>query len=166
MLPNTVLPDVLDPNLRIVFCGVAVGDASARRGAYYAGPGNRFWSVLFEVGLTPVLLRPEQFATLPCYGLGLTDLAKQTSGNDARIAESDFDQDLLRAKIMTCAPAILAFNGKKAAEVFLGRCVIYGLQPETIEETQLFVLPSTSGSARGYWDITHWHRLADMFAKL
>ena len=35
-----VLPDVLGPGLRIVFCGMAAGDRSAREGAYYADPGN------------------------------------------------------------------------------------------------------------------------------
>src|ERR1700753_3045292 len=57
-LPAPVLPDVLEPGLRVVFCGTAPGTASARAGAYYAGPGNRFWVTLHEVGLTPVLLRP------------------------------------------------------------------------------------------------------------
>jgi TDG/mug DNA glycosylase family protein len=27
--------------------------ASALRGAYYAGPGNKFWKTLHEVGLIP-----------------------------------------------------------------------------------------------------------------
>jgi len=47
-----VLPDMLAPGLRIVFCGTAVGSASARRRAYYASPGNSFWPTLFRVGLT------------------------------------------------------------------------------------------------------------------
>jgi G:T/U-mismatch repair DNA glycosylase len=41
-----VLPDLLRPGLRIVFCGTAAGTASARAGAYYAGPGNAFWPTL------------------------------------------------------------------------------------------------------------------------
>ncbi len=75
-----VLPDVLAPGLRIVFCGTAVGSASARRRAYYAGPGNSFWPTLFTVGLTPRQLRPEEYATVIEYGLGLTDLAKSIAG--------------------------------------------------------------------------------------
>ena len=53
-----VLPDVLAPGLRIVFCGTAAGTVSARRGAYYAHPQNRFWPALHAVGLTPRLMRP------------------------------------------------------------------------------------------------------------
>lgn len=34
-----ILPDVLQPNLNIVFCGTAPGTVSAQRGAYYANAG-------------------------------------------------------------------------------------------------------------------------------
>ncbi|MFZ2360304.1 MAG: hypothetical protein WA040_13255 [Anaerolineae bacterium] len=37
----TVLPDILAPNLDIVFCGTAVGNVSAQGGASYAGPSKR-----------------------------------------------------------------------------------------------------------------------------
>ena len=57
---STVLPDLLTPGLRVVFCGIAVGTPSARRGAY-AGSGNQFWSVLARVGLTPRQLAPAEF---------------------------------------------------------------------------------------------------------
>jgi TDG/mug DNA glycosylase family protein len=78
----SVLPDVLAPNLAIVFCGTAVGTASALRRAYYAGPGNAFWRTLFEVGLTPRVLEPDEHAFILEFGLGLTDLAKNISGAD------------------------------------------------------------------------------------
>lgn len=45
-----VLDDVLAPNLRVVFCGTAVGVRSAARGHYYAGPGNDFWRLLHGSG--------------------------------------------------------------------------------------------------------------------
>ena len=48
-----VLPDLIKPGLRIVFCGTAAGNVSAARGAYYAHPQNRFWSALHAFGLTP-----------------------------------------------------------------------------------------------------------------
>ena len=85
-VPADVLPDVLEMGLRIVFCGSAAGTASARAGAYYAGPGNKFWDVLHATGLTPRRLAPASFRTLPRYGLGLTDLCKRQSGPDTGIA--------------------------------------------------------------------------------
>src|SRR3954464_11234255 len=81
-----VLPDVLVPGLKLVFCGTAPSPTSAARGAYYAGPGNRFWDILAETGLTPRRLAPEEYGLLPQFGIGLTDIVKSQSGVDADIA--------------------------------------------------------------------------------
>lgn len=163
-VPGPVLPDVLRENLRIVFCGSAAGRRSAALGAYYAGPGNRFWPTLHAVGLTPRLLRPEEFALLPDFGLGLTDLCKTASGADQALPPAADDPAALRRKIARYRPAILAFVGKRPAAVTLGRRVDYGAQPERIGApgmtTALFVLPSPSGLARRYWDEEPWRALA------
>ena len=80
-----VLPDLLVPGLRLVICGSAAGAVSAARGAYYAGPGNKFWRVLAEIGLTPHLMEPHEFRALVNFGIGLTDLVKTASGSDASL---------------------------------------------------------------------------------
>jgi TDG/mug DNA glycosylase family protein len=158
-----VLPDVLVPGLRVVFCGTAVGRQSAAARAYYAHPSNRFWRVLHRTGLTPQVLAPSQYGELPRYGIGLTDLAKRTSGTDDSLSRGAFDVDGFRDRIMRCAPAVVAFNGLTAAQKVLSReGVTYGLQPERIGESLVYVLPSTSGSANAYWDESHWENLADM----
>ena len=159
-LPAPILPDVLLPGLRVVFCGTAPGAASARAGAYYAGPGNRFWTTLHEVGLTPVLLRPAEFARLPEFGIGLTDASKTASGSDREVGTRGFDPHRLATAIALAAPAHLAFNGKNAARAALGRAVEYGPQPERIGGARTWVLPSTSGAARRFWDIEPWEELA------
>jgi len=159
-LPTPILPDVLGPGLRVVFCGTAPGTASARAGAYYAGPGNRFWATLHEVGPTPVLLAPAEFARLPQFGIGLTDISKTASGSDQQVGRSGFDPARLEATIAAVAPAHLAFNGKNAARAALGRPVDYGRQPERVAGAAVWVLPSTSGAARGFWDIGPWQELA------
>jgi len=156
----SVLPDVLKPGLRVVFCGTAVSKKSAEVNAYYAGPGNKFWKVLADIGLTPTLLLPSQYKQLLDYGLGLTDLAKNKSGSDSSLAKDDFDRDVLRAKIIKFRPRYLCFNGKKAAKVFLqDECVDFGLHEETLAETHLFVAPSTSNQANGHWDMSKWQEL-------
>ena len=83
--PPHVLPDLIKPGLKIVFCGTAAGNVSAARGAYYAHPQNRFWSALHAFGLTPRQLKPEDYAELPQWGLGLTDIAKHVSGMDREL---------------------------------------------------------------------------------
>lgn len=161
-----VLPDVLRTGLDIVFCGTAAGAASARRGAYYAGPGNAFWPTLFRVGLTTRQLAPEEFRTLVRCGLGLTDMAKAVSGNDRELPAGSFDAGRLERAVRRHRPAILAFTSKRAAAEYYGCPVAYGLQQTGIGATKVFVLPSPSGAARGHWDESRWQELARLKTRL
>jgi TDG/mug DNA glycosylase family protein len=110
-----VLPDILRPGLRVVFCGTAAGTASARAGAYYAGPGNAFWATLHSTGLTPTRLSPAEFEQLPDFGIGLTDICKVLHGSDQEVGTGEFDVAGLEARITAVEPGNLAFNGKSAA---------------------------------------------------
>ncbi len=165
MIParNYLIPDVLAPGLRVVFCGTALGHESARRKAYYAHPGNAFWKALYRLGLTDSLLAPEDYASVLEYGIGLTDLCKTESGNDHELPQGCFDAASLRRKILNYQPAWLAFTSKNAASGFLGVPVgriPYGAQKETIGATRLFVLSSPSGQARRWWREEVWEALA------
>lgn len=155
------LPDLLQPGLDLVICGTAAGEKSARLGQYYAHPSNRFWSTLHEVGLTPVLLAPSEFPRLVEFGIGLTDIEKRRSGSDRVALGSDCTADALHRAMAAVRPRALAFNGKRAAEIALSkRRVTFGLQAETIEGVPVFVLPSTSGAARGVWSLQPWKEIA------
>jgi double-stranded uracil-DNA glycosylase len=157
--PRSILPDLLRPGLRLVFCGTAAGKRSAAEGAYYAHPGNLFWRALFQSGLTPRLLAPREFPLLPDWGIGLTDLAKRHAGNDDELPGDAFDVPALVSKIERYAPGVLAFTSKNAARAMLGNKVHYGMQQATLGNTALFVLPSPSGQARGHWSLEPWMEL-------
>lgn len=156
-----VLPDVLAPGLRLVVCGSAAGRVSAARGCYYAGPGNKFWRTLAAVGLTGELLAPAAFARVLEFRIGLTDLVQDQSGGDHEIDFARAGRDGLRAKIVRFQPAVLCFNGKRAAQEFFGERVGTGAQDAVIGATRLFVAPSTSGAAAASWSLGVWQDLAD-----
>jgi double-stranded uracil-DNA glycosylase len=151
--PGAKLPDVLAPNLRVWFCGTAAGTQSAKRRAYYAGPGNRFWSILHEIGITPKRLEPHEYRTLLTYGIGLTDVCKTSAGMDSEIPADAFEPAALLTKLEELEPTVIAFNGKKAARVALrltaGAQVAYGHQQQSLGGAAVWVLPSTSGAANG-----------------
>lgn len=158
-----VLPDLLRPGLRLVVCGTAAGAVSAAKGAYYAGPGNRFWPILAHTEMTPRLLRPDEFPLLLGFGIGLTDMAKTVSGADVDLPAHAFDRARLLARMTEIRPGCLAFNGKKAAAMALGRptgLLPYGLLPDVPGWPPVVVLPSTSGAASGFWDPAPWFALA------
>lgn len=169
---HPILPDLLQPGLRLVFCGSALGTASARAKAYYAKPGNKFWPTLHEVGLTPRRFAPAEYPALLELGIGLTDINKTQSGNDDALAPEHDDVAGLAARIEQYRPAILAFTAKRPAQVFLRDSFglqsppAYGLQPQRIGPTRLFVLPSTSGSGVRYWDIGPWQELKRLVDKV
>lgn len=156
-----ILPDLLYPGVRVVFCGTAAGTTSAKRRTYYAGPGNRFWAVLHEVGLTNRLLRPDEWENLRTFNIGLTDLAKHVYGLDSEIRTKDFDREGLMEKISRCQPSIVAFNGITAASKFLKVPTIpYGPRSVIAGFPRVFVLPSTSNAGRRWWSIEPWRELA------
>lgn len=168
-LPDTHhVPDILAPELNVVFCGTALGRASAQAKAYYANPGNFFWKAIHGVGLTPTLIKPKDYASVLQYRIGLTDLCKSAYGQDAELPEDAFDTDALRTKIEDYQPRFLAFTSKTGAAAMLGHFstagLTYGEQEHRIGDTRLWVLPSPSGQARKFWTITPWQALAAAIA--
>lgn len=162
--PPAILPDLLPRGAHLVFAGTAAGPASARKGAYYAGPGNRFWPTLHEAGFTPRLFRPEEFRLLPGLGIGLTDLCKRRAGLDKALRPEDFDVVRFLAAITACGPRAIAFTSKKAASVALGRPVErleLGEAAAPSWAPRVFVLPSPS-AANGHWarQRHHWAEAA------
>jgi double-stranded uracil-DNA glycosylase len=159
-----VLPDVLRPGLKLVFCGTAAGTVSAARGWYYAHPQNKFWRALHAVGLTPRLLAPAEYSELPRHGIGLTDIAKHVSGMDKELPNGALGHnacDALAAKIHNTQPALLAFTSLTAGRRYLRREAGFGEQKERIGETRLWVLPSPSPAANWNWDESWWRALAE-----
>lgn len=162
-----MLKDVLHKNLDVVFCGTAKGTTSAMKGFYYAGAGNQFYSILYKAGFTPKQLLPNECFNVLQYKIGLTDLVHNQHGNDNELDDSNYDVLGFTKKIKEHQPKYVAFNGKKAAAFALGfqgktKKVSYGLQTSTIGKTKLFVLPSTSGSARKFWDEQYWFELREL----
>jgi len=160
---RSLVPDVLAKGLDIVFCGSALGDVSWKRRAYYANAGNRFWQTLSETGLTPRQCAPQEYPLVTDWGVGLTDLVKNDHGQDAHIFDGHIDLALARAalrrKVLQWQPRVLAFTSRTVARQFLGRSAACGQQPETIGRTVIWVLPSTSGLARRFFDMTPWQEL-------
>lgn len=141
--------------------------ASAERGHYYSGRGNKFWQLLHESGFTPVRLAPEDDASLPSYGIGMTDLVKGVAQSHDR--GLDYGQaDAVAGHLIAAAPQWVAFNGLTAGRAAarrlgLGRPkdVVLGEQPWTVGTSRVFVVPNSSGAnaATPYADKLRWWTL-------
>ena len=124
--------------------------------------------------MTDRQLEPEEFRSLPKYGIGLTDLNKTEFGSDHQLKGSGDDPHSVHEKIRIYQPRYLAFTGKNNGMMFLhgvfGRKksepIVCGVQDGyKIGITELVILPSTSARARRFWDASFWKDLADLHSK-
>ncbi len=136
------LPPILRPGLRAVLVGTRGQSGSPHRLHYYDGPGNSFWALLFDSGLTPVRLEPAEDDRLPDFGLGLTDLVYRDGS--AEVAR-------LHGQLRHSVPRVVAFVSKSAAGAYASvtrqrRPRGYGPLSWPVAGRPAFVLPGPSGA--------------------
>src|SRR5436190_4718985 len=100
------LPDVIAPNLRVLFCGINPGLYTAAVGHHFARPGNRFWPALFKSGFTDRLLSPFEESALLSSGLGISNVVPHATATAAELTREDFVRGgrLLAAKVKKYQP--------------------------------------------------------------
>src|SRR5438093_2420510 len=143
-LQKSDVPDVLGPDLDVVFCGINPGRVSAAARAHFANPRNDFWRLLHDAGFTPRLLEPdEQFEALRS-GIGLTNAALRTTAGSGDLRRADFAgaAERLERIALELRPRAIAFVGKEAYRGVFGVRAELGPQKRTISDVGLFVLPS------------------------
>ena len=160
--PLSAVPDVLAPGLRVVFCGINPGRASAAAGAHFANPRNDFWRLLADAGFTPRLLAAAEQLRLLDYGYGLTNAARRTTRGSSELRRADFagTAERLAGIADELRPLVIAFVGKAAYEGTYRERPALGLQERRLSDTLLFVLPSTSpaNAAVPYDERLRWFR--------
>ncbi len=148
------LPDYVRPGLKLILVGINPGLRSAEVGHHFAGPNNRFWRLLHDSGLTPRQLAYDEDARLLDLGIGLTNIAARPTRSSADLANEDFKQGrrALVRKISRCRPPYVGFVGLTAYREFRGgRARVHcGLQAQSIEGAEIFVLPNPSGRNAHY----------------
>ena len=162
-----MIPDVLAPRLRVVFCGINPGRVSAAAGAHFANPRNDFWRLLHAAGFTPRLLAPGEQHEAPSYGVGITNAAHRTTPGSGDLRRADFAgaAERLEAIARDLQPLAIAFVGKEAYRGAFGERPELGLQARRLADSLLFVLPSTSpaNAAVPYRERLRWfHELRDL----
>jgi len=152
------LPDLLRPGLDLVFVGINPGEVSARRGHYYANPGNAFWRLLSASPLVSRAVAPEDDATL-AYArpvrIGFTDIVKRVETDSSKVsgAEVHAAVEAFRARIAAVRPRAVCFTGaRQFDDLFPGVRLPrrWGRQAVELEGAEVWVTPSTSGRAAAY----------------
>jgi TDG/mug DNA glycosylase family protein len=142
------VPDVLAPDLDVLFCGINPSPTSAARRHHFARPGNRFWPALHLAGLTPRLLTPDEDRDLPRYGLGITNVVDRPTRTAAELdaGELRVGGAALAALVERWRPAVLAVLGITAYRLAFDRPrAALGRQAEPVGGADTWVVPNPSG---------------------
>lgn len=143
------LRDVITPRPRILFVGINPGLRSEAVGHHFAGPGNPFWRLLYASALVPQPLRYEEDHRLVEFELALTNLCPRATRSASELHADEIERGLhvLRRKIRRMRPPVVALVGVTLYRHLFGRAASggAGAKPETIDGSQVFVLPNPSG---------------------
>src|SRR5947209_12278425 len=86
---NKTVPDVISPDLEVLFCGINPSLYSAAVKHHFARPGNRFWPTLHAAGFTPRLLHPSEERELLADGYGITNLADRATATADELSAAE-----------------------------------------------------------------------------
>jgi double-stranded uracil-DNA glycosylase len=185
-MPNPpTLPDLLRDGLDIVFVGINPSVYSATQGHYFARKINRFWpafsrsrlSVAARAGLGIERFEPMHDRLLQDFGFGFTDLVKRASPRSTDLTREEPKDGVaaLARKLKRYKPRFACFHGvtvgrpvQKVIAPEAGETAL-GLQPYTIGETRIFVVPNPSPANAHFTpaDQTYWYdALADALAQV
>lgn len=142
------IPDVLAPDLRVLFCGINPGLWSGATGYHFSRPGNRFWPALFRSGFTPRLFRPDEQEELLTLGLGITNVVPRATAKADELTMQELRDGgrVLVERVQRYRPQILAVLGLGAYRTAFNRPrTTVGRQPDALDNTEIWVLPNPSG---------------------
>lgn len=158
--PPGSLPDLLRPQLDVVFIGINPSLYSVQQGHYFARRTNRFWpafsrstlSLAARRALGVEALRPEHDHLLPKLGFGFTDAVKRASARATEVTPAEFVAGVkdLVVKLESFAPRIACFHGIMAYRPFFRALTgtkdapPLGLQSLRIGQSRLFLAPNPS----------------------
>jgi TDG/mug DNA glycosylase family protein len=147
------VPDILAPNLDVIFIGINPGLYSGATGYHFARPGNRFWPALHQSGFTPRQLAPAEELELLKYRIGMTKLVQRATATAAELTDTELRRGgtRIRREIRKLRPLAACFLGVGAyCQAYNLKKAAIGVQPERFEGVPLWVLPNPSGLNANY----------------
>lgn len=152
--PPTPLPDLIGPGCRLLFVGINPSLWSARVGAHFARPGNRFWPALAAAGITDRVLDMSQGesaqdrAMLIDRGIGITNVVSRPTARADELLPEELVAGgrRLLALVAEHQPRVVAVAGITAYRRAFDRPNAQrGRQPENLGTARLWLVPNPSG---------------------
>lgn len=161
---DAVIDDIGMDTCRLLVVGINPGLWTAKVGAPFARPGNRFWPALHQAGITPRLvdardgLSDADLAMLAEAGLGFTNVvaratarAGELTDDEIRVGGRVLAEKVARQRDLRGGPEIVmvagigAFRTAFGAKTPSGGKVGVGKQEKAIGGAETWVVPNPSG---------------------
>ncbi|WP_346234102.1 mismatch-specific DNA-glycosylase [Parafrigoribacterium mesophilum] len=151
---NAEVPDLVGPDLRLLFVGINPGLWTAATQTPFAHPGNRFYPALALAGIIPQLpsfaaglSEADRQAFLDA-GIGISNLVKRATVRADELSRQELraGADRLALDVARWKPAVVTIVGLTAYRAGFGHPKARaGAQPENLAGAQLWVVPNPSG---------------------
>ena len=151
---DTEVPDLLGPDLRLLFVGINPGLWTAATQTHFAHPANRFYPALLKAGVITRPISPSDGMTdadrdhLRSRGIGITSLVRRASARAAELTNEELRAGgaALEALVGRERPRVVAIAGITAYRTAFGQPKAkLGRQPEPLAGSELWVVPNPSG---------------------
>lgn len=151
---GTTVPDLIGPDLRLLFVGINPGLWTAATQSHFSSPSNRFYPALFEAGI--IERRIERGAALDDRdrdhlvgrGVGISNVVGRATAKASELSAEELRSGglTLRHLVRTARPAVVAIAGITAYRTaFAVPKATVGEQPAGFEGAALWVVPNPSG---------------------
>jgi TDG/mug DNA glycosylase family protein len=149
-----MVPDLIGPDVRLLFVGINPGLWTAATQTHFAHPGNRFYPALLEAGIIEsavdrgVGMTADDRRSLIERGIGITNIVPRATAKASELtpAELRAGGEALRSFVRAHRPAVVAVAGITAFRTaFSQPKATVGEQPGRFEGSRLFVVPNPSG---------------------
>jgi double-stranded uracil-DNA glycosylase len=151
---GAIVPDLLGPEVRLLFVGINPGLWTAATQTHFAHPVNRFYPALQRAGIIDRRIDPSAGMTdadrayLVARGIGITNLVEHATARASELAVVDLRAGAIRLESLVerVRPRVVAVAGVTAYRTAFARPkAVGGRQPEPIAEAELWVVPNPSG---------------------
>jgi TDG/mug DNA glycosylase family protein len=148
------LPDLLGPDVRLLFVGINPGLLTIATQSHFSRRGNRFYPALYRAGMIDRVIDasagfvPADVDHLHARGIGITSLVPRATAraDELEPAELVAGARALDRLVARVRPAVVAILGITAFRIAFARPqAVVGRQPEGLCGSQLWVVPNPSG---------------------
>lgn len=151
---GATVPDLIGPDLRLLFVGINPGLWTAATQTHFAYPGNRFYPALLEAGIIErvidrgVGMSDSDRTYFLERGLGISNVAHRATAKASELSVDELRSggERLRRLVRRRKPGVVAVAGITAYRTaFHEPKAVMGEQPTDFEGARLWVVPNPSG---------------------